>query len=159
VKSVSTQLKSLLDAKSIEDASAITRRFQAHLVEEVKAKVKARLLWFVARYPGGRPDISRNQKLKSCLDEQIENSDAALVTGVAGYIVIDNKIDTAIGSAATVENALDASFAGQASAALLAQLKASLGSNWKKSVDAVAQIKTARQDLSTVAWPLWVQLQ
>jgi hypothetical protein len=159
VKDLTKQLKAALDAKDVANSSDITVRFRSELAREVRARVKARLLWFVARYPGGRPDISRNEKLKSCVEEQRTNTDAALVTGVAGYIVMANKIDTAVSSEATLVTALDNALATQAGTSLDPETKANLALRWKTDVNGVAQIKTARQDLSTIAWPLWVQFQ
>jgi len=158
VRDLTRQLKTALDAKAISAATDITSRFQSQLVKEVKAKVKARLLWFVARYPGGRADISKNEKLRSCVEEQKGNVEASLVTGVAGYIVLDNRIDAEIASESTVVQALEAALAGQPDT-LDAELKTNLGSTWTRSVDKVAQIKAARSDLTTMAWPLWVQFQ
>jgi hypothetical protein len=159
VKDLAKQLQAALDAKKVANASDITRRFHEGLAHEVHARVKARLIWFVARYPGGRPDITRNDKLKSCIEEQRTNSDASLVTGVAGYIVMANKIDTAISGEATLVSALDSALAIESGASLDPEVRNSLALRWKNDVDRVAQIKTARQDMSTVAWPLWVQFQ
>jgi hypothetical protein len=159
VKDLGKQLKAALDAKDVADSGDITARFQHNLTNEVRARVKAHLLWFVARYPGGRPDMSRNEKLKACVEEQRVNSAATLVTGVAGYIVLNNQIDTAVSGESTMVAALDSALAAHAGLALEPEVRADLALRWKTDVDHVAQIKTARQDLSTVAWPLWVQFQ
>jgi hypothetical protein len=158
VRDSSSRLKAALDAKSISASAGITERFQSQLVKEVKSKVKARLLWFVARYPGGRSDISKNEKLRSCVEEQKGNVEALLVTGVAGYIVLDNRVDSAIASESVIVNALDVALTGQADA-VDPELRISLATSWTQSVDRVAQIKAARRDLTTMAWPLWVQFQ
>ncbi|HEX4354923.1 MAG TPA: hypothetical protein VHZ95_18455, partial [Polyangiales bacterium] len=140
-------------------ANDITSRFEQQLDREVREKVKAHLLWFVARYQGGRPDISRNDKLKGCIEEQRTNSDASLVTGVAGYIVLDNQTDATISGESVLLTALDNALAAYAGSTLDAEVKQTLALRWKNDVDRVAQIKTARQDLSTVAWPMWFQFQ
>jgi hypothetical protein len=158
VRDLTRQLKIALDARAISASTEITNRFRTQLVKEVKAKVQARLLWFVARYPGGRADIAKNEKLRSCVEEQKGNVEASLVTGVAGYIVLDNRIDSAIASEATVVQALEVALAGQPDT-VDPDIKMHLASTWTQSVDKVAQIKSARRDLTTMAWPLWVQFQ
>ena len=158
VKDLTARFKTALDAKAVASASEISERFQSQLVKEVKAKVKARLLWFVARYPGGRSDISKNEKLRACVEEQKGNAEATLVTGVAGYIVLDNRVDSAIATESPIVRALDVALAGRGDA-VDAELRTSLASTWTQSVDKVAQFKAPRRDLSTMAWPLWLQFQ
>jgi hypothetical protein len=164
VRSLTTKLHNQLQTKASSDRAevdvdSITRRFQESLNDEVRARVKARLLWFVARYPGGLPDISRNDQLRKCVQEQRENSGATLVTGVAGYVVYNNQIDNALAQETTLYRALDGALAAGGDLTLDPNFRITMAKEWRQDVEKVAQFRMARRDLSTMVWPLWVQFE
>jgi hypothetical protein len=159
VKQVAGHLRHALDDTDSMEASAITTRFAERLSEEVHERVKARLLWFVTRYPGGAPDLVRNQSLRKCLQDARNNVGSSLVTGVAGYVVLNNQIDTAIGSGGVVQRALDYAMRGHDDLQLDPELRDELGMEWEQTVAQVAQIRIARNDVTAMAWPMWVQFE
>jgi hypothetical protein len=159
VRDVTGRLKSALVRRNAADASSISRRFSSRLTDEVRERVRAKVVWFVARYPGGMPDMMRNEDLRRCVQEVQENPTALMVTGVAGYVVYSNHIDQTIGSETTVYRALDSALAGHEDVTLDANFRRNLALLWRDDVDRVASIKMARSDLSTVAYPLWVQFE
>ena len=159
VEPVSARLRKVMDDRDPDNAWAITSRFHEYLSDQVQHRVRARLLWFVMRYPGGLPDIARERELRRCVQETRDNAGAQMVTGVAGYIVLDNRIDTAISSDEVVYLALDRAMLGHTDIALEPEFRHSLAMQWQERVSQVAQIRMARQDATATAWPLWVQLQ
>ena len=160
VKPLASRLQKVLDDRDPRNAWVLTTRFQNSLMDEVQDRVQAKLLWFVTRYPGGLPDISRERTLRRCVQESRDNVGAQLVTGVAGYIVLDNRIDTAIASQEVVYRALERTMRGHVDdVSIEPQLRQSLALEWHEKVSRVANIRMARQDATAVAWPLWVQLQ
>jgi len=94
---ITTRLHSALETRDTTEASGITSRFYDRIMEEVHERVNAHIIWFVSRYPGGVPDMARNERLRRCLQEARDH-DSPVVTGVAGYMVLDNRIDNTIAS-------------------------------------------------------------
>jgi hypothetical protein len=159
VKPVASRVRRLLQERETGNASALTRRFENHLMDEVRERVQARVLWFVTRYPGGLADLSRERQLRKCLQEG-RSRNAQLVTGVAGYMVMDNKIDSAIGSQEVVNRALELALRGHDDDIQIEpEFRHALGAEWHGRVSEVAQIKMPRRDMTATAWPLWVQFQ
>lgn len=158
VRPLTTRLHTALEARAPYEASGITARFYERLMEEVHDRVNARIVWFVARYPGGIPDMARNEYLRRCLQEARDH-DASVVTGVAGYVVLDNRIDNTISSDDVLYRALDRATAGYEDFTVDGGLKQSLAREWRDRVAKIANIRMARQDLTATAWPLWVQLE
>ncbi|MET0385782.1 MAG: hypothetical protein ABW321_07475 [Polyangiales bacterium] len=158
VKPLTTRLHTALKTRDEDRASGITARFYERLNEEVRDRVQARIIWFVARYPGGVSDMARNEHLRRCLQEARDN-DAPVVTGVAGYLVLDNRIDNSIASEDVFLRALDRATAGYDELNIEGGLKHDLANEWGDRVSDIANIKMARQDLTATAWPLYVQLQ
>ena len=159
VEPLASRVRKMLDDRDPSNSWALTSRFHNSLMHEVHDRVQAKLLWFVTRYPGGLPDISRERVLRRCVQETRDNTGAQLVTGVAGYIVLDNRIDTAIASPEVVYRALEHAMLGHSDITLDREFKQSLGMQWQHQVSKVANIRMARQDATAVAWPMWVQLQ
>jgi len=159
VEPLSERLRKVMDDRDPANAWVITSRFHEYLTEQVARRVQARLLWFVMRYPGGMPDIVRERELRRCVQETRDNPGAQIVTGVAGYIVLDNRIDTAIASDEVLYRALDRAMLGHNDVTLEPEFKHNLALHWQERVSQVAQIRMARQDATAVAWPMWVQLQ
>lgn len=158
VKPMTAEVQEALESRIGRDSASLTLRFEERLKEEVTDRVKARMLWFVTRYPGGVRDMTHNERLRKCLQEQRDN-DAPLVTGVAGYVVLNNQIDTAIASADIVERALDLALRGRDDVLLDPEFKHHLGMEWHERVEKVASIKLPRNDVTAVAWPMWVQFE
>jgi hypothetical protein len=159
VKPVANRVRSILQERESPDASVIARRFESHLITEVHDRVKARVLWFVTRYPGGLADLSRERQLRKCLQESHDRN-AQVVTGVAGYMVMDNKVDSAIGSREVVYRALDLALRNRTDEVHLEpEFRHSIANEWQGRVSEVAHIKFARNDVTATAWPLWVQFQ
>jgi len=156
---LSERVRKVMEDRDPPNAWAVTSRFHHGLMEEVHRRVQAKVLWFVTRYPGGLPDIARARPLRRCLQETRDTAGAQLVTGVAGYIVLDNRIDTAVGSGEVVYRALDRATIGRSDVVLDPQFQQSLALEWEEKVSRVAQIRMAREDATAVAWPMWVQLQ
>jgi hypothetical protein len=158
VRPLTTRLHSGLQMRDAYEANGITARFYERIMEEVHERVQARYIWFVTRYPGGIPDMARNERLRRCLQEARDH-DADIVSGVAGYIVLDNRIDNSVSSRDVMYRALDRATAGYDDFVLDGGLRHELGREWEERVAQIANIKMARQDLTSTAWPLWVQLQ
>lgn len=156
---VTNRFRALLQDRDSSNASALSRRFYNNLIDEVHQRVQARVLWFVTRYPGGMADLSRERQLRKCLQESRARN-AQLVTGVAGYMILDNRIDTAIGSREVINRALESALYRHTDEIIVEpEFKHSLGSEWQQRVKEVAQIKMPRRDITATAWPLWVQFQ
>lgn len=159
VKPVANRVRTLLLERESGDAYALARRFERHLIDEVHDRVQARVLWFVSRYPGGLADLSRERQLRKCLQES-RSRGAQLVTGVAGYMIMDNKIDSAISSHEVVNRALELALRGHHDDIQIEpEFRHALGAEWHGRVSEVAQIKMPRRDMTATAWPLWVQFQ
>lgn len=159
VKPVVNRVRRLLMDRESRDAYALARRFENHLMDEVHDRVQARGLWFITRYPGGVADIARERQLRKCLQET-RSRGAQLITGVAGYMAMENRIDSAIGSHEVVNRALDLALRGhEDDIQIEPELRHALGAEWHGRVSGVAQIKMPRRDLTVTAWPLWVQFQ
>jgi len=160
VQPLENRLRQLLEASEARDTDGITRRFHNYLMEEVHDRVHANLLWFVTRYPGGLQDIMRNSRLRRCLQEVRGNEGAEIVTGVAGYIVLDNRIDNEIASEGVLYRALDKAMQGRYRDLLIdTDYRRAMGFEWNQKVTDVATIKMMRHDINAVAWPLWVQFE
>lgn len=159
VEPVTNRVQRVLQDRDASNASALTRRFYNALTDEVHERVHARVLWFVARYPGGLADLERERQLRKCLQESRDRN-AQLVTGVAGYIVLDNRIDTAISSGEVVNRALDRALIRYSDEiSIEPEFKHALAMEWHQRVTEVAHIKMPRDEMTTTAWPMWVQFQ
>jgi len=160
VRPLESRLRTLIETREPGESEAVTTRFHEHLMEEVNDRVQARVLWFVTRYPGGLPDIARNDRLRRCVQELRNNDGAEIVTGVAGYIVLDNRIDNEVASEKVVYRALERATQGRYRDIVIdTDYKHAMGVEWQRKVGEVANIRMARQDITAVAWPLWVQFQ
>jgi hypothetical protein len=117
------------------------------------------VLWFVTRYPGGLADISRERQLRKCLQEGRARQ-AQLVTGVAGYMVMDNRIDSAVGSREVVNRAFELALRNRGNEVNIEpEFRHELGTEWQQRMAEVVHIKMPRRDMTATAWPLWVQFQ
>jgi hypothetical protein len=160
VRPLESRLRVLIESRDPRESDAVTTRFHESLMEEVRDRVQARFIWFVARYPGGLSDISRNERLRRCIQELRSNSGSEMITGVAGYIVLDNRIDNEISSEAVVYRAIERATTGRYRDVVVdTDYKRAMGAEWQRKVSDVANIKMARQDITAVAWPLWVQFE
>lgn len=159
VKPVANRVRAFIQERDSADAYTLSRRFERHLMDEVHDRVQARVLWFVTRYPGGIADISRERQLRKCLQESRDRH-AQVVTGVAGYMVMDNKIDAAVSSGEVVNRALDLAMRGRGhDIPIDPEFRHAIAAEWHGRVSEVANIRMPRRDLTATAWPLWVQFQ
>lgn len=160
VSSVTARLGAKLSAKHVDASAQLAAVFNYTLKEVVSQKIRARFVWFVARYPGGKPDILNNPQLTACVNAlNGAPAPASLVTGVAGYIILGNVTHADLSSSETVNIALGASIRGRVSPDVYEDVLGDLSAAWKDSVEKVAVIKLDRRDLNTVAYPLWVQFE
>lgn len=159
VKPLVNRVRAFIQERESRDAYTLARRFERNLLDEVHERVQARVLWFVTRYPGGLADLSRERQLRKCLQES-RDQQAKLITGVAGYMVMDNKIDSAISSGDVPNRALDMALRGRAEDIPIdPEFRHAIADEWHGRVSEVANIKMPRRDLTATAWPLWVQFQ
>jgi hypothetical protein len=159
IKPVANRMRTLLVERESPDASVISRRFENHLLAEVHDRVQARVLWFVTRYPGGIADLSRERQLRKCLQESRDRQ-AQVVTGVAGYMVMDNRIDSAVGSREIVNRAFELALRNRGDEVHIEpEFRHALGTEWQQRMADVVHIKMPRNDMTATAWPLWVQFQ
>lgn len=159
VKPVANRVRTFIQERDASEAYTLGTRFERHLTEEVHDRVRARVLWFVTRYPGGIADIARERQLRKCLQES-RDLNAQVVTGVAGYMIMNNQIDTAISSGEVVNRALDRALRGRFhDIAIDPEFRHALAAEWHGRVSEVANIRMPRNDITATAWPLWVQFQ
>jgi hypothetical protein len=159
VKPVTNRVRQFIQDRDASYAYTLGTRFERHLLDEVHDRVKARVLWFVTRYPGGIADISRERQLRKCLQES-RDLHAKVVTGVAGYMIMNNQIDSAISSGEVVNRALDRALRGRADdIAIDSEFRHAIAAEWHGRVSEVANIRMPRRDITATAWPLWVQFQ
>jgi hypothetical protein len=159
VRPVTMEFLSVLESKGVASAHELARRFGARLKLEVQQRVQARVLWFETRYPGGRADLERNLHLRACVDEQQQAKQAKLVTGLAGYVVMKNRVDASIDSPRVISIALESALASHDSAKLPIELRARLEDSWADRVASVALFKSQRSEVGATVWPLWVQYE
>lgn len=159
VKPVANRVRAFIRERDASEAYTLGTRFERNLTQEVHDRVRARVLWFVTRYPGGISDISRERQLRKCIQES-RALNAQLVTGVAGYMIMNNQIDTAISSGEVVNRALDQALRGRFDdIAIDPEFRHALAAEWHGRVSEVANIRMPRRDITATAWPLWVQFQ
>lgn len=133
-------------------------RFQTALEQLVETKVDMKMLWFVTTYTGGRPAIEGNPNFTACRQEVANHSreGANFVTGVAGFVVLSNRVDSSVTSESTLRLALSAFLSPQDGTKLI---DAGLGGNWEKTVSKVARVRASTTSLTTTVYPLWVQFE
>jgi hypothetical protein len=159
VSDATLSFQAQVEAKAVPASASIVSSFRRKLTDDVASKVNARFLWVVMRYPGGKADIEKNEALRQCVAEQSQHNKSSLVTGVAGYVVLANKTSASIDSGEMVNDAVTASLSGRMDSASTATIAAKVGADWKSSVEKVVHIEVEKQDLTTTAYPLWVQFE
>lgn len=164
VSEVTLQLRAKLNALKIPASASIENDFRSSMDAAVAQKIQARFVWFVMQYPGGRPDISKNPHLQSCVAEATahkkDKGGSSVVTGVAGFLILRNTTDATISDSSATSNALRVALQGSSiPAAAAIQLDGDISTSWTKSVEKVAQIQFSRKDLTVVSFPLWVQFE
>jgi len=158
VRPLTTQLHAALAIHAPAEAAGISARFSDLLTDEVHERVQARIVWFVSRYQGGLADMEHDDHLQTCLSEARERR-AAVVMGVAGYLMLGSQVDETISSADVVLRSLDRASSGYASVQVEGELRASLGTRWRAEVSTITGLKVTQHELTTTAWPMWVQLE
>jgi len=158
IRPLTAQLHEALVSRSPSEAEGITSRFYDRLTDEVNERVQARIVWFVSRYQGGVSDMAHDDYLRGCLREARAH-EAAVVTGVAGYVVLDNQIDDTISSAEVVYRSMDRATAGYERVMYDDGLRSRMAAHWHAGVTRIASVRMTRQEMTTTAWPMWVQFQ
>jgi hypothetical protein len=152
-----------LKAKGVDLSAKAQEDFKAALQKTVKEKAHVRYIWFLMKWTGGRDSIAKNAALKRCVDEvdaqnQSHLGSASLITGVAGLLVLDNRIDTSVTSDSTITSALNLAISGSYPSQV-ADLQAQLSVDWKHAVSKVFTVNGSLVALSQTAYPLWVQFE
>lgn len=147
-----------LRARGVNLSADVQAAFKSSLSETVGKKVGARYLWFLTKWTGGRDSIAKNPALAQCVADVTGKKHASLVTGVAGLLVLTNKVDTSVSSESTILTALSAHVAGQYSAQLAA-VQADISAEWKHSVEKNFTVNGNMGSLTSTVYPLWVQFE
>lgn len=135
----------------------VEMRFQEFLARAVEQRVKARLLWFVATYPGGRYALETNPAFTKCRQavHDHERDGAKFVSGVAGFIVLENFADTSINSDSALNEAL-AAVVGPGHPRLV---DSKMMASWKRTVQRVVRVEAHTKSLTQTVYPLWIQFE
>lgn len=135
---------------------AVEAAFRERLTRLVRQKLRVRLVWFVTTYTGGRYAAENNPALSACVHEmQAHRSDGAqIVTGVAGFAVLQNDADVSINSTETIVEALRGVVADPMSV-----IDARLSSAWEKTVGNVIRVNASTTAMTQTVYPLWVQFE
>jgi hypothetical protein len=126
------------------------------LARVVAQKIRVHLVWFVATYTGGKYAMQANPVLSRCQQEVAAHATdgAQLVTGVAGFAVLQNEADVSINSTETLATALGAVVADPTSV-----IDAKLASSWERTVGNVIRVNASTRALTQTVYPLWVQFE
>jgi hypothetical protein len=156
VRPVTTQLhEGLLRTRNAHEAASIADRFYENLMEEIGGRVSARIVWFVVRYPGGGEDMAHDDRLQRCIrDARVYDAD--VITGVAGYAILADRLDHTVAAEEVVHRSLTRALS-RYDFALHGGLRASLARYWVDNMRTIANARVTRQDVTMIAWPLWVQ--
>lgn len=87
-----------------------------------------------------------------------QGDSAALVTGVAGLMVLSNRVDTAVSSEATVLSALSATASPVYSMQIL-ELQGEIAAEWKEALQKKFTVRGSRVSISQTVYPLWIQFE
>ncbi len=130
--------------------------FRDALRRIVEQKIHVALLWFVTTYTGGRYAMALNPALARCNQDVLShtNDGAQFVTGVAGFIVLENQADVSINSAQNVAEALNVAVGGS-----MPVIDAKLTGAWQKTVGNVIHVDTSTFAMTQTVYPLWVQFE
>jgi hypothetical protein len=131
-------------------------RFHDSLARIVRQKIRVKLLWFVSTYTGGRYAIEANQNLARCRQEVQAHAGegARFVTGVAGFIVLQNEADVTINSASTLAAALSVVVDDPSRV-----INSKLESSWEDTVANVVKVNASTRSLTQTVYPLWIQFE
>jgi hypothetical protein len=137
-------------------APEIRVEFHRRMAELIRSKVQVKLLWFVARFTGGRYAIGRHESLTACRNEVEAHAHegAQMVTGVAGFAVLTNRADTAITDRQQVEWALNALVKDTGRF-----YDDGVGASWNKTVSKVLTVQWTATQVHPTVYPLWVQFE
>ncbi|MET0389232.1 MAG: hypothetical protein ABW321_24885 [Polyangiales bacterium] len=155
IRPMTTRLRSELNSTSRYDVSGIANRFYEYMMDAMRERVDARVLWFVIRYPGGIPDMAHHQELRRCVNEANDHH-GEIITGVAGYAMLKNDIDNTIADEGIVYRAISRATSGF-DYTIDESLKRRLADQWREEVDRIAHVRLTRQDITATAWPMWVK--
>jgi hypothetical protein len=151
-----------LRAQGVDFPPGVEAQFRKQLNEDVASKVGVRFFWFLTKWTGGKDSIRRNHNFKSCLqevDQQISDGESAsIVTGVAGLMVLSNRVDTTVSSESTILAALSATVP-QAHSATLMEMQGEIAAEWKDAVQKKFTVRGSRTSISQTVYPLWIQFE
>lgn len=152
-----------LRANGVNVSAEAEAQFKHTLNHDVRSKVGARFFWFLTKWTGGRDSISQNPYLQTCVDEvnrenQKEPGSARFVTGVAGLMVLSNRVDTTVSSDATILTALGAILPPVYTPQLI-ELQTEIAGEWRDSVNKKFKVRGFRRSVSQTVYPLWVQFE
>jgi hypothetical protein len=131
-------------------------KFRQELTRIVQQKIQVRLAWFVTSYTGGRYAVEANAALGHCRREVQSHlgEGAQFVTGVAGFMLLQNDADVTINSASTLAEALRV-LVGDPSHVIDAKLT----SSWERTVGNVIKVNASTAAVTKTVYPLWVQFE
>lgn len=157
VQSFSIDLMARLQRDGFPVNPGVEMRFRDFLARAIEQRVRARLLWFVATYPGGRYAFESSPAFTRCRQvvHDHERDGARFVSGVAGFIVLENFADTSINNGSALDEALGAVAGPGASRLVDAKLRAS----WEKTVHRVVRVEAHTQAMTQTVYPLWIQFE
>ncbi len=152
-----------LRAKGVAFSAGAEAEFRNRLTRDVQSKVGVRFLWFLTKWTGGRDSIVKNQDFKGCVDEvesqnRARSGSASLVTGVAGLMVLSNRVDTSVSSDGTILAALSATVPMEYSAQLF-ELQGEIAAEWRNAVQKKFTVRGSRTSISRTVYPLWIQFE
>ncbi len=152
-----------LRAKGVDFSASAEAEFRNRLKEDVASKVGVRFLWFLTKWTGGRDSIVKNGYFKQCVDEvesqnRANSGSASLVTGVAGLMVLSNRVDTSVSSDGTILAALSATVPTAYSAQLF-ELQGEIAAEWRNAVQKKFTVRGSRTSISRTVYPLWIQFE
>lgn len=151
-----------LRAKGVVMSPEAESEFRERLKQDVASKVGVRFLWFLTKWTGGMDSIRKNQNFRACLEEvetqRREGDSASMVTGVAGLMVLSNRVDTTVSSENTILSALSATVS-PAYSTLLMNMHAEIAAEWKEAVQKKFTVRGSRTSISQTVYPLWIQFE
>jgi hypothetical protein len=152
-----------LRAEGVDVSAEAEAVFKDRLREDVNAKVGARFFWFLTKWTGGKDSIARTPELRPCVDEvayhnRNEAGSASFVTGVAGLMVLSNRVDTTVSSDSTILSALSGIIPTPYSPEVI-EIQEEIAVEWRESIERKFTVRGSRRAVSQTVYPLWVQFE
>lgn len=156
IQAFSVDAMASLRAVGLPVNPGVEARFRDQLARAVEQRINVRLLWFVVTYPGGRYAFENTPAFTRCRQavHDHEREGARFVSGVAGFVVLQNVSDTSLTSTSTVAEAL-AGVVADPTPILTAKLMA----KWERAVNRVVHVQARTQAMNQTVYPLWIQFE